>query len=57
MSNPCPGEDRASVGLDAIPLDDFAATDTVDGEMIVYDRGNEDAWIQSDVCYPRNRIE
>lgn len=55
MSNPCPGEDCASVGLDAIPLDDFAATDTVDDEMLVYDRWNEDAWIQSDVCYPRNQ--
>lgn len=55
VSNPCPGENCASVGLDAVALDDFAATDTVVGEIIVYDRENEDAWIRSDVCYPRNQ--
>lgn len=56
VSNPCPGENCATVGIDAISLDAFAAVDTDDGEMIVYDRENEDAWIQSDVYCPRNQI-
>lgn len=57
LSDADPGENCTTVGVDAVPLGAFAAVETDDGEMIVYDRENEDAWIQSDRHYPRNRIE
>lgn len=56
VSNQSPAENFDSVGIDAVPPDAFAAMDTYEGEMIVYDRENEDGWIQSDLYYPRNRI-
>lgn len=56
LSDTCPGENCATVGIDAVPLGAFAAVETGDGEMIIYDQENEDAWIQSDRHYPRNRI-
>lgn len=56
MSSQSPGENSGSGDVDALPLDAFAAVDTYDGELIVYDRENEDVWIQSDLYYPRNQI-
>lgn len=56
MSHQQLGETADTVGIDAIPPDAFDATDTYEGEMIVYDRENEDGWIQSDLYYPRNQI-
>lgn len=56
VSNQSLGDNSGSVGIDAMPLEGFAAVDTFEGEMIVYDRENEDMWIQSDLYYPRNQI-
>jgi hypothetical protein len=49
----CPAGDCPSIGVDATPLDPFASVETDSAEMLIYDQGNEDAWIQSDVYYPR----
>jgi hypothetical protein len=49
----CASGDCPTVGVEAMPLDEFADVDTDDGEMIVYDTDNDDAWIQSDLYYPR----
>lgn len=49
----CPGEHCSSVGVDAVPLETFAAITTVDGETILYDREHETGWIQSDLYVPR----
>jgi len=38
-----------SVGIDAVSLDRFTSIRTEDGELIIYDREDEDAWIQSPV--------
>jgi hypothetical protein len=50
----CPDGDCPTVGVDASPLERFAAVETDDGEMLVYDTDGEDAWIQSDLYYPRD---
>jgi len=47
-SSTCPGEDCSTLGVDAVSLDAFADVETNDGELIIYDEENEDAWIQSD---------
>lgn len=52
-SSTCPGEDCSTLGVDAVSLDEFADVETNDGELLVYDEENEDAWIQSDVYCPR----
>lgn len=49
VSNPCPGEDCTTLGVDARSLDAYGCVTTQDGEVIVFDRDDEDAWIQSDV--------
>jgi hypothetical protein len=38
-----------TVGVDAQPLARYASVEADGGEMIVYDKEDEDAWIQSDV--------
>ena len=42
------GEERyATVGVDAVDFDRYGHIRTDDGESIVYERGNVDAWLQS----------
>lgn len=48
----CP-DDCSTVGVDARSLERYADVDTDDGARIVFDEDSEDAWIQSDVYYPR----
>ena len=48
-----PPDDCPTVGIDANPLERFADVSTDDGELLVYDRENEDAWIQSNLYYAR----
>lgn len=47
-ANTCPGDDCATLGVDAVPLDDFDEMETDDGDLIVYDVNGEDVWVQSD---------
>lgn len=47
----CPSGECPTVGVDAIPLDDFVAIDNGGTEVLIYDRNAEDAWIQSDVYF------
>lgn len=49
----CPPEDCPTVGIDAIALERFADVSTDDGELLVYDCENEDAWLQSNLYYTR----
>ena len=41
-----------SVGVDAVELDRYSGIETGNGELIVYDEENEDAWLQSDGWVP-----
>jgi hypothetical protein len=52
----CPGEHCSTVGVDAAPLEQYVSIDTGDGESILYDREEDDAWIQSDVYFPRETL-
>lgn len=52
----CPSENCPTLGVDAVSLDEFAAVETNDGELLVYDTGNEDAWIQSDAYDSRDSV-
>ena len=52
----CPGENCSTLGVDAVSLEAFADVETNDGELIVYDEENEEAWIQSDTYAPRDRV-
>ena len=49
-----PPEDCPTIGIDAVALERFADVVTDDGELLVYDQENEDAWIQSNQYYTRN---
>ncbi len=49
----CPEGDCPTLGVDANPLGRYVDVDTGDGEWLIYDRDGEDAWIQSDLYYPR----
>lgn len=46
----------ATLGIDATPLESFAAVDTADGQLIVYDRDDEAGWIQSDLYVSRDAM-
>jgi hypothetical protein len=50
----CADGDCPTVGVDASALERFAAVETEDAEMLVYDTDGEDAWIQSGLHYPRD---
>lgn len=41
------GTDYRTVGVDAADLERYAAVRLEDGEVIIYDRDEEDAWFQS----------
>lgn len=47
---PTKGRDAfATLGVDAVPLDDYAAFGTLDGdELVLYRRTNDQAWMQAD---------
>lgn len=48
----CP-DDCSTVGVDAQPLERYEDVAAEDGDLIVYDDEAQDAWIHSDVYYPR----
>lgn len=50
----CPEGSCPSVGVDAVDLEPFEAVETDGGDLIVYDDGEEEAWIQSDVHRSRS---
>ncbi|MFC6942731.1 hypothetical protein ACFQE8_22690 [Salinirubellus sp. GCM10025818] len=52
-SSTCPDENCSTLGVDAVSLEPFADVKTNDGELIIYDEENEEAWIQSDTYYHR----
>lgn len=54
-SSTCPGENCSTLGVDAVSLDAFTGVETSDGELIIYDEENEEAWIQSDIHSHRSR--
>jgi hypothetical protein len=45
--------DRPTLGDSATPLDRFDGVETGDGDRLIYDRGTEEAWIQSDLYLAR----
>lgn len=49
----CP-DDCSTVGVDAQPLERYEDVEAEDGALIVYDKEDQEAWIQSDVFYPRD---
>ena len=51
-----PSGDRPPVDEDAAPLERYADVTTYDGEMLVYDVDEEEAWIQADVYYSRDAL-
>ena len=53
-SSACPGENCSTLGVEAVSLDPFADVETNDGELIIYDEENEEAWIQSDTYSHRS---
>ena len=54
ITNVCPSEDCHTLGVDANDLDRYADIATGSGDLLVYDREEEDAWIQSDTFVPRD---
>lgn len=44
------GADYTTVGVDAPQMERFDAITLEDGDLLVYDRDNEDAWIQTDTA-------
>jgi hypothetical protein len=52
----CPDGNCPSLGIEATPLERFADVSTEDGQLLVYDRNDEDAWIQSDLYYAREAV-
>jgi len=49
----CPSGECPSLGVDAAELEEFANVQTGEGEVLIYDVENEDAWIQSTVYFDR----
>lgn len=41
-------DEYTTVGPDAAGYDRYAAVSLADGELLLYDRDEEDAWLQSD---------
>lgn len=52
----CADGDCPTVGVDAVSLERFVDIETEDGQLLVYDRDNEDAWIQSDLRVTRGSM-
>lgn len=48
----CP-DDCSTVGVDAQSLERYEDVEAENGDLIVYDDEDQEAWIQSDVFYPR----
>lgn len=44
---------RPTLGIDAVSLRQFADVETEAGDLLIYDRDDEDAWVQSDLRVPR----
>lgn len=40
--------DRPSTAADGVPLEQYDAVTTREGELLVYDADEEEAWIQAD---------
>jgi hypothetical protein len=52
----CTEGDCPTVGVDAVSLDRFAGVRTEDGQLLVYDRDDENAWIQADLHVSRETM-
>jgi len=50
----CPDGECPSLGVDAASLEGFADVSTGEGEVLVYDVDNEDAWVQSELSFARS---
>jgi hypothetical protein len=55
-ANTCPGEHCATLGVDAVPFDDFDGMESGDGDRIVFDVNEADAWVQSDLYVSRESM-
>jgi hypothetical protein len=51
-----PEQQFPTVGADAVALDEFDDVETESGDRLIYDREDEDAWIQSDVHADREDL-
>lgn len=49
----CP-DDCSTVGVDAQSIERYEDVEAEDGDLIIYDGESQEAWIQSDVFYPRS---
>jgi hypothetical protein len=56
IANTCPGESCTTLGVDAVPLDDFDDMESGDGDLIVYDVNEEEAWVQSSLYVSRESM-
>lgn len=52
----CQEGDCPTFGVETVRLERFADVGTDDGERIVYDAEEEDAWIQADLYFPRESV-
>ncbi|MFB6205372.1 MAG: hypothetical protein ABEJ05_02435 [Haloglomus sp.] len=52
-ANTCPDGDCTTLGVDAVPLDDFDQMESGDGDLIIFDVNEEGAWVQSDSSLSR----
>jgi hypothetical protein len=55
-ANTCPGENCTTLGIDAVPFDDFDSMESGDGDLIVYGVNEEDAWVRSDLYVSRESM-
>lgn len=51
-----PTGDRPPTAADAAALQRYADVTTHEGELLVYDVDEEDAWIQADLYYSRDAL-
>lgn len=51
-----PAGDRPPTSTDDGPLKRFADVTTHEGDLLVYDVDEEDAWIQADLYYSRDAL-
>lgn len=50
----CPSGDCPTIGVEATALGDYEAVQTEAGDWLIYEFDEEEAWIQSDVYFPRS---
>lgn len=52
VAAPNPDRGHDAVGVDAVDFGPYVAIDVGDGEVLLFDEGRSNAWIQSSVAVP-----